>query len=233
MIHRAPRPPAEVATAWPVGRPSGYRDSRSSRHSARIVGPPRRWIAPSTPPPPSSDELAALTMASARSAVMSPTFRLIFMTMTLPSETCCGHFPTLRLELWDGCAGEAPVWPGHRPLLVIEHRSGAELAEALNQPGYQAGPPGLVCGTEPGAVVAVEVLVEQDEVPPVRVLLEQPGPAVDGTPTVVITQERADEAAGQLLRHLEQVHHRPRARRALDPQIVTVIPVVRDQGPDQ
>src|SRR5262244_100072 len=83
MTHRAPRPPADVATAWPVGRPSGYRDSRSSRHSARIVGPPRRWIAPSTPPPPSSDELAALTMASARSAVMSPIFRLIFMTLTL------------------------------------------------------------------------------------------------------------------------------------------------------
>jgi len=140
---------------------------------------------------------------------------------------------TLRLELRDGCAGEAPVRPGHRPLMVIEHRSGVELAQDLNQPGHQAGPPGLVCGTEPGAVVAMEVLVEQDEVPPVRVLLEQSGPAIDGPPSVVTTQERADEAAGQLLRHLEQRHHRPRARRALDPQIVTVIPVVRDQGPDQ
>src|SRR5215472_896796 len=74
---------------------------------------------------------------------------------------------TLRLELRDGCAGEAPVRPGHRPLMVIEHRSGVELAQDLNQPGHQAGPPGLVCGTEPGAVVAMEVLVEQDEVPPV------------------------------------------------------------------
>src|SRR5260370_1498660 len=29
-----------------------------------IPGPPARWIAPSTPPPPPSPELAALTMAS-------------------------------------------------------------------------------------------------------------------------------------------------------------------------
>ena len=35
-----------------------------------------------------------------------------------------------------------------------------------------AGPAGLVAGPEPGPVVAVEVLVEQDEVPPVRVVLE-------------------------------------------------------------
>ena len=37
-----------------------------------IDGPPRRWIAPSTPPPPTSAEFAALTIASARNALMSP-----------------------------------------------------------------------------------------------------------------------------------------------------------------
>src|SRR5215469_14908833 len=62
---------------------------------------------------------------------------------------------TPRLELRDRCCDKAPVRPGHRPLVVIEHRSGVELAEALNQPGDQTGPPGLVGGTEPGAVVAV------------------------------------------------------------------------------
>jgi hypothetical protein len=43
--------------------------------SATLVqdrGPTLRWIAPSTPPPPSSDEFAALTIASTRSAVTSP-----------------------------------------------------------------------------------------------------------------------------------------------------------------
>src|SRR5919204_1182034 len=45
----------------------------SSRHSARIDGPPARWMAPSTPPPPSSVEFAALTIASTSCSVMSPT----------------------------------------------------------------------------------------------------------------------------------------------------------------
>src|SRR5262249_38050085 len=36
-------------------------------------GPAARWIAPSTPPPPSSDSFAALTMASTPSVVMSAT----------------------------------------------------------------------------------------------------------------------------------------------------------------
>ena len=37
-----------------------------------IASPPARWIAPSTPPPPASAELAALTIASVGILVMSP-----------------------------------------------------------------------------------------------------------------------------------------------------------------
>ena len=48
----------------------------------------------------------------------------------------------------------------------------------------QAGPAGLVARAEAGAVVAVEVLVEEQQVAPVRVLLEQPLAAVDGSATV-------------------------------------------------
>src|SRR5215475_1600851 len=36
-----------------------------------ISGPPARWTAPSTPPPPASELLAALTMASTSRVVMS------------------------------------------------------------------------------------------------------------------------------------------------------------------
>src|SRR6185436_9775520 len=61
----------------PAGSPSGYRVARSARHSARIAAPPFRWIAPSTPPPPRSDELAALTIASTACCVMSPWRRTI------------------------------------------------------------------------------------------------------------------------------------------------------------
>src|SRR2546428_4948005 len=61
----ASRPP-RVNLASPVAQPPSW------WHSARIVGPPARWIAPSTPPPPSSVVLAALTIASASCFVMSP-----------------------------------------------------------------------------------------------------------------------------------------------------------------
>src|SRR5438270_11179729 len=37
-----------------------------------IARPPRRWMAPSTPPPPISEEFAALTIESTRCVVMSP-----------------------------------------------------------------------------------------------------------------------------------------------------------------
>src|SRR4051812_39661404 len=59
--------PAPVIFASPVSQPP------SDRHSSSSSGPAARWIAPSTPPPPSRLELAALTIASASaSVVMSP-----------------------------------------------------------------------------------------------------------------------------------------------------------------
>src|SRR3954467_14089281 len=51
--------------ASPVGQPPRV------RHSCSSSGPAARWMAPSTPPPPSSDWLAALTMASTARVVMS------------------------------------------------------------------------------------------------------------------------------------------------------------------
>ena len=44
--------------------------------------------------------------------------------------------------------------------------------EQVHEPGDDAGPAGLVAGAEAGAVVAVEVLVEQQAVAPVRIVLE-------------------------------------------------------------
>src|SRR5829696_4474876 len=66
MTYFAGNRPAVVAFASPVLHPP------SRRHSSRIAGPPALWIAPSTPPPPSSELFAALTIASTRCSVMSP-----------------------------------------------------------------------------------------------------------------------------------------------------------------
>src|SRR6266403_2984182 len=69
MTKRAGSRPPRVSLASPVAQPP------SVRHSARISGPPARWMAPSTPPPPSSVVLAAFTIASTASFVMSPRTR--------------------------------------------------------------------------------------------------------------------------------------------------------------
>ena len=69
------------------------------------------------------------------------------------------------------------------------------------------GPAGLVARAEPGAVVAVEVLVEEDVVAPVGIGLELLRAAVDGSPAVLVAQEDAGEPVGDLLGHLEEVHH--------------------------
>src|SRR3954471_6604813 len=84
MTCRAGSRPAPVAFASPVAQPP------SSRHSSRIAGPAARWIAPSTPPPPSSDELAAFTIASTVCSVRSPCTIWISGTVTsahpMPAE---------------------------------------------------------------------------------------------------------------------------------------------------
>src|SRR5207244_9542260 len=66
MTKRAASRPPRVIFASPVAQPP------SRLHSSRMAGPPARWIAPSTPPPPRSVVLAALTIASVSWRVMSP-----------------------------------------------------------------------------------------------------------------------------------------------------------------
>src|SRR6202022_4192388 len=66
MIWGARKQYPAVSRASPGGQPP------SLRHSARSSGPAARWIAPSTPPPPSSEVFAALTIASTRRREMSP-----------------------------------------------------------------------------------------------------------------------------------------------------------------
>src|SRR5665648_794010 len=90
ITQRAWSSPAPVATASPTGRPPGRPVRRTSRHSARSAGPAAAWIAPSTPPPPSSEEFAALTMASTRSVVMSPRTASMSIGIILPRSVPTG-----------------------------------------------------------------------------------------------------------------------------------------------
>ena len=72
---------------------------------------------------------------------------------------------------------------------------GVEPPEQVEQRRDEPGPAGLVAGAEPGAVVAVEVLVEEDQVAPVRIVLELRRAAVDRPPPIGVAQERAGQPA--------------------------------------
>ena len=92
-----------------------------------------------------------------------------------------------------------------------------------------AGPAGLVAGADAGAVVAVEVFVERDQVVPVRVGLELLYSAVDRPASVLVVGERRRQARGDFGGDLEQVHLLPRAGGALDFELVAVVAVQLSQ----
>src|SRR3954451_15201280 len=71
-------------------------------------------------------------------------------------------------------------------------------AVVLHQRGDEAGPAGLVAGTQARAVVAVEVLVEEQVVAPVRVGFDLLGPAIDRPLAVLVPQEDPTEPVGDL-----------------------------------
>ena len=92
---------------------------------------------------------------------------------------------------------------GSSSLAVVErHRraarraSGRRAAAAQDQVGDEPRPAGLVGGAEPGAVVAVEVLVEEDVVLPGRVGLEPLDPAEARPPAVLADEEERDQPVG-------------------------------------
>src|SRR3954466_8020046 len=108
----------------------------------------------------------------------------------------------------------------------LEHLLRGGRGKQVHEPRDDSGPAGLVAGAQPGAVVAVEVLVEQHVVAPVRIVLEGFRCAVNGAAAVLVLQEDAGDAGGELLGHLVQVHLPARAGRAFDDEVVAVVGVV-------
>src|SRR5687768_4110529 len=72
----------------------------------------------------------------------------------------------------------------------------------VDQVRHQSGPAGLVVRAETGAVVAVEIFVEQQQVAPVLVVLELLRAAVDRTRAVLAAGEQADHPVGHVAPHL-------------------------------
>ena len=82
-----------------------------------------------------------------------------------------------------------------------------ETAEELDQFRDETGPAGLVAGPKAGAVVSVEVLVEQNVILPVRIGLEFLRASVNRPPARLIAQEDPGQPIGNFPGYLEQIHH--------------------------
>src|SRR5262245_2174654 len=89
-----------------------------------------------------------------------------------------------------------------------------------------------MAGAEAGPVVTVEIFVEQDEVSPVRVLLELACAAVNRTSSILIFEENAGQPLLQLLSHLIKRQAMSRSCRKLDRELITIVHIVLKEATD-
>src|SRR5215212_4478695 len=82
--------------------------------------------------------------------------------------------------------------------IVVEHQPAHPTRWIEQQISNQSGPAGLMHGAETGAVVAVEVLIEQQVVFPRRVDLHELDTAVDGPPTIRGWEPYADQPISKI-----------------------------------
>jgi hypothetical protein len=89
-----------------------------------------------------------------------------------------------------------------------------------------------MAGAQARSRVSMKILMEEDQVPPVRIGLEPLAPAVHGAAAVALQEDRR-QPPRQFRGDFPQVHHLPRARRAFHFEVVAEIEVKLLEGFDQ
>src|SRR5262249_30253044 len=107
----------------------------------------------------------------------------------------------------------------------LQERPGVHTPVELHEGSNDARPASLMVSADAGAVVAMKVFVERNEVAPMGVGLELLGSSIDRTASVRVAQKNPLHAIHDLLAHLKQVHLLSRARRTLHLEAVAVIEV--------
>src|SRR5215469_8183947 len=88
---------------------------------------------------------------------------------------------------------------------------------------HEPCPAGLMRGADAPPAIAVEVFVEENVVAEVRVLEGALVHAVHRPLTLLVGEEQPREAPGQLIGNLVERRESPRARRALDAEVIAVV----------
>src|SRR5271169_3188053 len=89
--------------------------------------------------------------------------------------------------------------PRAAPLAVNLSRRCARCRQPVDQIGDQGGPTGLMRGAKSTPVVAVEIFVEKNEVPEVRVRLQLGVVPENRPPTIVSAGEKRDHSPAQVI----------------------------------
>src|SRR6059058_3202625 len=86
--------------------------------------------------------------------------------------------------------------------------------------------------TQTGAIVAMEVLVEKNQIAPVGIRLKFFRSAIDRPVACGIAEEDSGEPVAQLLCNLEQCHPFSRTGRALHFELVSEVGIHLEQSPN-
>src|SRR5262249_15126204 len=116
---------------------------------------------------------------------------------------------------------------------MLEKGSRIELAEDFDQRRHQPSPSGLMAGADAGTIVAMEIFVEQQVIPPVRIVLEFLGAAEYWPQPILFAQKDPLQPIGDRASDLEQVHDVARASRTFDPEFVAIVQIILHQRADQ
>ena len=82
--------------------------------------------------------------------------------------------------------------PGFNLLAFQLQVFGLDTPEQVEEDRDQTGPPRLMAGAEPRAVVTVEVFMEEDQIAPVRIVLKLGGPSVNRPPAALSRRKVLD-----------------------------------------
>ena len=107
------------------------------------------------------------------------------------------------------------------------------LSALFDQFGDQGSPASLVTRADAGAIVGMEIFVEEEQIFPVRIALEDFGAAGDRPSAVFAANENMNQAAGDFGSHFPEVRFTPRASGTFDFEVLAIIMVILLQGFDE
>ena len=169
-------------SAAPCDRARVARRRASRRQGVRLVGPPSR---------PNGGRGRSPWTANISFLIV---LRLIMIFLLSSGHACCSGMPPCCAELSKFILLLSRRALQENPASLPRQAPADASNRRLDVFGDEPGPAGLVAGAQPGAVVAVEVLVEQEWSRQCGIGLELLRAAVDGPPAVLVAQEDAGRA---------------------------------------